>query len=128
MKIEFLSALVVEEIDDGHWKLTEPFRALIKDDPYQRHLTVPAGFVTDFASVPRIPIAYELVGGRANKPAVLHDYLYTIGGTELDRLYADDVLLAAMKADGLDSVRAQAMYDAVRQCGAEHFGTHDEAT
>lgn len=39
-------------------------------------ITVPEGFVTDLASVPRVPIAWLLAGGCANGPAVLHDFLY----------------------------------------------------
>jgi len=35
-------------------------------------------FETDFASVPRVPIAYEAWGDRAHREAVLHDYLYRI--------------------------------------------------
>src|SRR6185436_10791157 len=39
-------------------------------------LTIPVGFETDLASVPRVPIAWLLAGGVANGPAVVHDYLY----------------------------------------------------
>jgi hypothetical protein len=37
---------------------------------------IPIGFQTDYASVPRVPIAFWLWGDRAHRPAVLHDYLY----------------------------------------------------
>ena len=39
-------------------------------------IMVPEEFYTDFASVPRVPIAYMLFGDRAHREAVLHDYLY----------------------------------------------------
>lgn len=39
-------------------------------------ITVPKGFNTDLASVPRVPIIYMLWGDRAHREAVLHDYLY----------------------------------------------------
>lgn len=38
-------------------------------------IVVEAGFETDFASVPRIPIVYWLAGGTADASAVVHDYL-----------------------------------------------------
>ena len=39
-------------------------------------IIVPAGFNTDFASVPRLPVIYSLWGDRAHREAVLHDYLF----------------------------------------------------
>ena len=38
-------------------------------------IIVSAGFVTDFASVPRIPVAHWLTADTAHKSAVIHDYL-----------------------------------------------------
>ena len=38
----------------------------------------PLWFETDFASVPRVPIVYDIWGNRAHREAVLHDYLYRI--------------------------------------------------
>lgn len=40
-------------------------------------LCVPRGFRTDFASVPRLPVAYLLAGGKANAAAVVHDWMYS---------------------------------------------------
>jgi hypothetical protein len=42
------------------------------------YITIPAGFETDLASVPRLPIAYWFWGNKAHREAVLHDYLYRI--------------------------------------------------
>ncbi len=39
-------------------------------------VSVPAGFETDLASVPRVPLIYTIWGDRAHREAVLHDYLY----------------------------------------------------
>ena len=54
---------------------------------------------TDFASVPRIPIAYLIAGGRANASATLHDNLYgthnTGRGKEVTRLQADNLIFEA---------------------------------
>lgn len=39
-------------------------------------LEVPAGFTTDFASIPRIFSAVIPTRGRYNRPAIVHDFLY----------------------------------------------------
>jgi hypothetical protein len=96
MKAQFLTKLRVEHLNTKWWMLTEPlvyYSALL-----ERDIVVPAGFVTDFASVPRIPIAYWLFGSRANAPAVIHDRLYRWG--DIPRLTADRVFNEAMRAEG----------------------------
>lgn len=126
MIVEFIDSLFVEEITDGLWRVIAPFSARVTDtDGSVRVVEVPQLFETDFASVPRLPFIFDQFGDRAHKPAVLHDFLYTLGGTEDDRLYADHVFLAAMIADGMDSPCAHEMYDAVRQFGKSHFGPND---
>jgi len=65
-------------------------------------IEVPAGFETDLASVPRIPIIYELWGNRAHREAVIHDYLYRYDSIPLvARPIADAVFREAMKARGV---------------------------
>jgi hypothetical protein len=98
VKVEWLTELEVADIDDVNWQLIAPFQASIDGEL----LTVPAGFKTDFASVPRIGVIYAALGNKAHRAAVLHDWLYTVGGTESDRAYADNVLRAGCIADGMD--------------------------
>lgn len=58
-------------------------------------------FETDFASVPRVPIFYEMWGNRAHREAVLHDYLYRIDSVPVATYsQANAVFLEAMKATG----------------------------
>lgn len=80
---------------------------------------VPKGFETDLASVPRLPLAYWLVGGTATRPAILHDYLYRSGG--IARRTADAILYEAMIADGVSSWRAWIMWGAVRVFGRSSY-------
>ena len=76
----FMSKLVVECISDVHatgrgfWMIREPFQYY--SDILGGMITVEPGFITDFASVPRFPFIYDLLGDTAHKPAVIHDYLY----------------------------------------------------
>jgi len=67
-------------------------------------LTAPAGFITDLASVPRIPLVYWLVGGRANHAAVIHDYCYRLrplyrsfSHGETERAFYDEVFARVME-------------------------------
>jgi len=119
---KFLTALDVELVDDdqndgrGAWRLTEPF---VYQSDIAGNITVPAGFVTDFASVPRVPVAFWLTGDTAHDAAVVHDYLYTTG--QVDRATADAVLLEAMALSGIPAWRRYAMYWAVRAFGGAHF-------
>lgn len=64
----------------------------------KQRITVPAEFITDLASVPRLPLAYMIAGDRAPGPATVHDYLYQLPSWE-DRPLADAILLEAMACD-----------------------------
>jgi len=113
----FLNALRVEQVsvEPEEWELLAPL--LFSSDVLNTIIEVPAGFRTDFASVPRIPFAYWIAGGTAETAAVIHDYLYRKRKTfpDLTRAQADLVFLEAMVASGVAYWRRQAMYAAV-QC------------
>ena len=89
----FGGRLVVAQVARGTWQLEE---TLIYDsDLLGRALVVPREFVTDFASVPRIPFAYMLAGGRAPGPATVHDWLYQHPDWD-DRELADRIFREAL--------------------------------
>lgn len=98
----------------GTRKLLAPL--VYHSDLIGRIVTVPAGFVTDYASVPRIPVAYLLAGGCADAAAVVHDWLYTTH--EVDRATADAVFREAILAGGEPRWRAWLMWLGVRIGGA----------
>lgn len=115
MKSKFLSKLDVELISDtaDKWRLKAPlvyYSAFLKQT-----VTVPEGYITDFASVPRLPLAYALAGNTARLAAVVHDYLYECG--DVDRGDADEVFLEAMKVTGLSWWRRYPMHFAVELFG-----------
>jgi hypothetical protein len=71
-------------------------------------ITVPAGFRTDFDSVPRLPLAYWLTKGRTLRGAVIHDWLYScqqIDSKPISRAKADSVFLQAMSDEGAGPTR-----------------------
>lgn len=79
-------------------------------------MTVPAGFDTDLASIPRIvPISRV----DAHIPAaVVHDRCYTMGGEcGLTRVEADRLMLCGMKCLGVYWLRRWVIYAAIRTFG-----------
>lgn len=113
---KFINELKVDELEDnsndgrGTWRLLEPL--IYQSDYVGKTIVVPEGFVTDFASVPRLPVAFLLAGGCGHKAAVIHDWLYT--SHEVSRADADKVLGEALEASGQPTWRAMLMYAGVR--------------
>jgi hypothetical protein len=116
---EFMTQLCVEEVDEfaGIWALTKPL--IYRSDLLGRRLTVPATFQTDFASVPRLPVVYLAAGGRGDRAAVVHDWLYSTQC--VDRSTADRVLREALLASGYSDMLANTFYVAVRTFGGSHW-------
>ena len=115
----FLSPLRVERVDpdSDDWILTA---ALVFDSVVlDRIVTVPAGFVTDFASVPRLPLAFWLFGAVAQEAASLHDFLYSTG--LVSRKLADEVFAEASKACGVAAWRRGPMWLGVRLFGSSRY-------
>jgi hypothetical protein len=78
-------------------------------------ITVPAGFVTDFASTPRAIWAILPPTGRYQLAAVVHEFLYWDQGCT--RRQADDLLRAAMAESQVGSKSRDIIYYAVRSGG-----------
>lgn len=112
---KFLTPLRAEKIREAgslgraKWRLTEPLQ--FSSSYLDEVLEVPAGFETDFASVPRIPVAYWLTGDTAHAAAVIHDYLVRTR-TENSAQWADaaSVFTEAMAAEKVAGWRRSAMY------------------
>lgn len=70
----FINSPRVERLEDGKYKLLE---VLIYSSRELGYIIVPAEFITNFASVPRLPLVYLLFGGLGEREAILHDWLYS---------------------------------------------------
>ena len=131
----FRTPLKAQKLTESVWVLLAPL--IYQSDRVAEMIVVPIGFHTDFASVPRVPIAFWLTGDTAHEGAVVHDYLYQThrSGT---RQRADAVFMEAMAAMGIVWWRQQIMYRAVRLFGwlawrsgpsrfarFENYGTHE---
>ena len=116
----FLSELQVENAtgeDDGKWRLTAPL--IYQSDVAGRVFTVPTGFVSDYASVPRAPLVYWLCGDTSTLASVVHDAIYTYHWVPRDM--ADKVLREASAVTGVAAWRRALMYWGVRVGGASHW-------
>jgi hypothetical protein len=108
----FLDPLRVELMREARgmsnsvWRLVADFR--YRSDSRGLTFIVPAGFMTDFASVPRVPVAYSLTGGIAEGCATLHDFLYCTGC--VSRSVADSILSESMKEQGFGWFRRALIY------------------
>lgn len=80
-----------------------------------RLITVPAGFKTDLASIPKILWNILPPVGRYDAAAVVHDYLYQHNG--VTRAEADAVLREAMEVLGVRWSQRWAIYAGVRVGG-----------
>jgi hypothetical protein len=123
----FESDLVVEYLDDDRWRLIAPLVYRHDTIPATMHhqVVVPEGFETDFASVPRLPLAYLLAGNTGHRAAVIHDYLYAT--QPVSRSMADGIFRRALSDDGEPWWRAQIMYAAVRLFGGPAWSRYTSA-
>lgn len=114
----FSKDAVIRIIPGGDWELISP---LTYQHPVLGEITVPAGFITDLASIPRIchRIVNPCTTG-TRRPAIIHDYLYT-GISSLTRKQADRVLYDALRECGINWALANAMYYTVRVGGGRYW-------
>lgn len=124
--IRFTDHLVITMHPDGLTAtLEKPFTYHTSIDPndygyYSREwrvITVPAGFETDFASVPRI--MWSLVDKLSTQawPSVIHDYLYSTH--RFGRKWADAVFLEALDDSGANWATRWACWAGVRMGGTK---------
>lgn len=100
------------DVDMRRWRLIQDTTVCLENgDCY----TIPEGFVTDFASVPRCLWWLLPPMGRYGKAALLHDWLYSVRTTS--RKEADEIFLDAMLMMGVRKLIALAMFVAVRLFG-----------
>jgi hypothetical protein len=115
----FLTPLRLERIEDssadgrGTWRLLADL--VYESDVAGITITAPEGFITDLASVPRIPVAFMLTGATGHAAAVIHDACYTRHW--VTRAMADDIFYEALLVLGVPKWRATLMWAGVRVGG-----------
>lgn len=109
------SAAILEWMGSYRWRLHEPMTAELAGET----VTVPEGFVTNMASIPRIFWNILPPTGKYAKAAILHDWLYT--DRKKPRAECDRILLDGMKSLDVEAWKRYLMYGAVRLFGKSHY-------
>jgi len=85
------------------------------------YYSIPGGFKTDLASVPRILWSIYSPSRTETIPAaVIHDFLYS-GVLDITRKEADSILFDALILKGTPQITAFKYWAAVRLFGSSHF-------
>ena len=104
--------LTVRRVSDQLWEVVEPLTYRGRRDTF----VVPAGFRTDFASVPRVVVWLFPRFGRYTMAAVLHDWLVTEGlaGGLVSARDADGLFRRVLREEGVPPLRRWLMWTGVR--------------
>lgn len=123
----FITQLILVELPQPDlWQLAAP---LLWRDVTFGDLEVPAGFVTDLASIPRSlrNLPFLDPDGVSRRPAAMHDWLYdSKGGRAHGKDFADSFLRAALLAEGASSSTAWAFYYGVHMFGQSSWDADTE--
>jgi uncharacterized protein DUF1353 len=118
----FSPAPLVRDLEDGvRQVLVEPLVHVTADGLWT--ITVPAGFVTDYASIPQFLFAVLPPRGRGNRANIVHDCLYQRAprdprtGRQVTQAAADRIKLEGDAALGERWTRRVAMYIGLRAFG-----------
>lgn len=137
----FLTPLELEYIDGHIWELTAPFEYCVGSKDSNVKVIIPKGFITDFASVPKILWNLLPPTGSYGKAAVVHDYLYqhpwvtiydvpaqpTWFRTELKiRKECDEILNEAMQVLNVGKWTRRMVYTGVRVGGWKPWNSYRE--
>lgn len=104
--------VIVRQADEQFWELMHPLEYRGKVESF----VVPAGMLTDFASVPRPFVWFIPQYGRYTMAAILHDYLWSrlAAKGELSWIDADAIFRRALRELGVPFLRRWIMWAAVR--------------
>jgi hypothetical protein len=108
-------------VDGRHWIVRQPLTYRIGIS--NATMTVPVGFVTDFASIPQALQSIIRQNGLYILPAVVHDYLYW--KQTCTREQADQIFMLAMIENKVADVHRFPIHAAVRAAGS--FAWDDNA-
>jgi hypothetical protein len=104
-------SLTVRRVDADRWSLVDD---LVYQGRWERFV-VPAGFRTDFASVPRVVTWLIPRFGAYTLAAILHDWLCSAGiGTVVTAREADGIFRRVMRESGVPVLRRWMMWAGVR--------------
>lgn len=111
----FSSRLVYQDISstEGRFRLILLEDVVYKNDTHK--VIVPAGFITDLATIPQIFQSIISKVGPYNGAAIVHDWGYCV--QFLTRKEVDDLFLEIMEKSGVGSFKRYTMYYFMRILG-----------
>lgn len=113
---KFTEVLIVSPLADGRtWVTRKEFGYDIGEEGSGNAIDVPIGFMTDFASVPRILWTILPTWGKYGNAAAIHDYCYW--DQSLSRKESDRIFREAMEVLGVSTLTITLMYYAVKLFG-----------
>ncbi|UOF79576.1 hypothetical protein [Caudoviricetes sp.] len=114
-RVTFTTEPTLQRASGGRYQLTTPLVANVAGLTYK----VPAGFVTDGASVPAVfwTLVSNPYAPSSLRPALLHDWMCRQQGHHLTSAQVHRVFYAALLREGCAPLRAWCMYVAVRWFG-----------
>ncbi len=102
------------------WAVDREFLCTYEKDSEIKYITVPSSFQTDGMSVPApLRIMFFKRTRKPHSPSIVHDYCYRT--REVPRKEADMLFRELLKWDGMDVIRRNAAYYAVRAFGAKFY-------
>jgi hypothetical protein len=110
--VKFMDEPTLRMLRNGDWQLASPL-TYITHDCYI--VAIPAGFITDLASIPRALHSLIPQHGDHSLAAIVHDYLYATQGTT--RKAADEIFLNALEDSGVSWIKRNLLYAGVRVGG-----------
>jgi len=105
-----LTPLAIEREGRGEFRVASPVVWIVGET----RIEIPAGYVTDGASLPWFARWLWSPWGRAGAAAILHDWILENTGDDWPKWLCDWLFLGALKAQGLPDLTAVCMYLAVR--------------
>lgn len=123
LRLEFLGR---GEGGPSKYRLLEPLEFTARVNGGGLRVNVPAGFVTDFASIPRIFWSRLPHDGPWAPASVVHDYLYTT--RTCSRFLADAIFRDGMAALGVSKLQRLVIFYAVRFFGWTHWRNRRSAS
>ena len=113
-----LTKLLVKDLMNGKFELFSDY--VYKTKEYL--IKVPKGFVTDYASIPKLFRTVVLPYGKHSGASVVHDWLYSSNcNLDISREKADKIFLEILKEEKVNFLLRILMYTAVRKFGRSRF-------
>lgn len=113
-----LTKLLVKDLMNGKFELFSDY--VYKTKEYL--IKVPKGFVTDYASIPKLFRTVVLPYGKHSGASVIHDWLYSsMCNLDISREKVDKIFLEILKEEKVNFLLRIVMYITVRKFGRSRF-------